>query len=153
MKCYQYYLQEKGKKTHYIDSNNPLSDIRNFNKEIEDKKIDKICFIDPTDNWLLKRIRNSFKEVELTIFDNLLFINNRKELGSFFKAEKKSFFQTTFYKQQRKKLGLLLEENELPVGGKWTYDIENRKKYPKDKKPPKVQYQNLFLLERSSVLY
>lgn len=153
MKCYQYYLQEKGKKTHYIDSNNPLSDIRNFNKEIEDKKIDKICVIDPTDNWLLKRIRNSFKEVELTIFDNLLFINNRKELGSFFKAEKKSFFQTTFYKQQRKKLGLLLEENELPVGGKWTYDIENRKKYPKDKTPPVIEHPKSCSFWKEAVSY
>ena len=42
MKCYQNYLQKKGKKIFYIDSNNTLSDIRNFKNEIEDKKIDKI---------------------------------------------------------------------------------------------------------------
>ena len=57
MKCYQKYLEEKRKKTFYIDSNNTLSDIRNFKSEIEDKNIGKINLIDPTDNWLLKRIQ------------------------------------------------------------------------------------------------
>ena len=27
-----------------------------------------------------------------------------------------------------------------PEGGKWTYDSENRKKYPKDKTPPNIQF-------------
>ena len=61
MKCYQNYLREKGKKIIYIDSNNILSDIRNFKIEIEDKNIGKINLIDPTDNWLLKRIQNCSK--------------------------------------------------------------------------------------------
>ena len=140
MKCYQTYLEEKGKKTFYIDSNNTLSDIRNFKSEIEDKNIGKINLIDPTDNWLLKRIQIVAKGIELSIYDNPLFINRSKDIETFFRAEKKSFFQTTFYKQQRKKLGLLIDKEGLPFGGKWTYDIENRKKYPKDKKPPEVQY-------------
>ena len=140
MKCYQNYLRERGKKIIYIDSNNILSDIRNFKIEIEDKNIGKINLIDPTDNWLLKRIQIVAKEIELSIYETPLFINKSKEIESFFRAEKKSFFQTTFYKQQRKKLGLLVDKEGLPSGGKWTYDIENRKKYPKDKKPPKVQY-------------
>ena len=86
MKCYQNYLQEKGKKTFYIDSKNILSDIRNFKSEIEDKNIDKINLIDPTDNWLLKRIQIVAKGIELSIYDNPLFINNSKDLETFFKS-------------------------------------------------------------------
>ena len=153
MKCYQNYLLKKGKKIHYIDSNNPLSDIRNFKTEIEDKKIDKIKLIDPTDNWLLKRIQNVTKEIKLSIYDNAHFINNGKELEKFFRAEKKSFFQTTFYKQQRKKLDLLIDNEGCPVGGKWTYDAENRKKYPKGKIPPIIQHPTSCSFWKEAVSY
>jgi deoxyribodipyrimidine photolyase-related protein len=37
-----------------------------------------------------------------------------------------------FYQWQRKRLGILLEPNQKPTGGKWSFDSENRKKLPKD---------------------
>jgi deoxyribodipyrimidine photolyase-related protein len=37
---------------------------------------------------------------------------------------------TDFYIKQRKKMNLLVENNK-PIGGKWTYDKENRRKIPK----------------------
>ena len=37
----------------------------------------------------------------------------------------------TFYEQQRRKLNLLIENNQ-PIGGKFSFDKENRKKTPKD---------------------
>ena len=102
MKTYEKYLKGKGKKVHYIEASNPLSDIRNFDQEIREKKIGQIHLIDPTDDWLMKRIQGISKDLELTVFENKLFINSKKDLSSFFRKEKKSFFQTTFYKQQRK---------------------------------------------------
>ena len=153
MKCYQNYLLKKGKKIHYIDSYNPLSDIRNFKTEIEDKKIDKIKLIDPTDNWLLKRIQNVTKEIKLSIYENAHFINNSKELEKFFRAEKKSLFHTTFYNHPRKKLDLLIDNEGCPVGGKWTYDAENRKKYPKGKIPPIIQHPTSCSFWKEAVSY
>ena len=94
----------------------------------------------------MKRIQIVAKDVELSIYDNPLFINNSKDIETFFRAEKKSFFQTTFYKQQRKKLGLLIDKEGLPFGGKWTYDIENRKKYPKIKNHLKFNISKLVLI-------
>jgi deoxyribodipyrimidine photolyase-related protein len=41
----------------------------------------------------------------------------------------------TFYISQRKRLNLLLEEAK-PVGGKWSFDPENRKKIPRDLEVP-----------------
>jgi deoxyribodipyrimidine photolyase-related protein len=35
-------------------------------------------------------------------------------------------------------LGLLIDKKEKPLGGKWSFDSENRNRYPKDKIPPKV---------------
>ncbi|MDZ7635045.1 MAG: cryptochrome/photolyase family protein [Bacteroidales bacterium] len=57
--------------------------------------------------------------------------------------------QTDFYKHQRKIRNILLDNNQQPIGGKWTFDDENRLKYPKDKTPPKVDFvkPNAFYLE------
>jgi deoxyribodipyrimidine photolyase-related protein len=42
-----------------------------------------------------------------------------------------------------------LEKGDEPVGGKWTFDTDNRKKYPKKKTPPKVTFpaENSFTKE------
>ena len=48
----------------------------------------------------------------------------------------------TFYKSNRTKLGVLVDSNLKPKGGKWSFDDENRKKLPKDislPDNPKVQ--------------
>ena len=140
MKYFQDRLTEDGYIIHYIDSQNELSDIRNFEKEIERKGIGQVNVIDPTDNWLLKRLKRSCKEIELHIEKSPLFLNSTEDLNKFFKKDKKSFFQTTFYKQQRTRLNILMNEDGSPSGGKWTYDSENRKKYPKSKVPPIVQF-------------
>ncbi len=140
MKCYQAYLEEKGIKVKYIASGHQLSDIRLFTAEIKKEKISALQIIDPVDNWLEKRIRKMGTNIEIHFFDSPLFLNTKEDLSTFFRVDKKSFFQTTFYKQQRKKLGILLDAEQQPIGGKWTYDTENRKKYPKSKTPPNIYF-------------
>lgn len=140
MKAFQRFLEKKEKKVHYIDSNSELSDIRNFSNEIDQKKIKEVHCIDPVDDWLEKRIKKMAGSCDLTFYENPAFLNSKKDLEGFFKPDKKSFFQTTFYKQQRKNRKILLDKNQDPEGGSWTYDKENRKKYPKGKTPPSIQF-------------
>ena len=140
MKYYQQYMEAKGIVVHYIDSGTELSDITKFEKKIREKGITEIHVIDPTDNWLEQRIRDVTKDCELKVYTSPQFLNTKEDLASFFRPDKTSFFQTTFYKQQRKKRRVLMDDEQQPVGGKWTFDTENRKKYPKDKKPPVVHF-------------
>lgn len=140
MKFYHRYLEGQGRTVHYIESDSELSDIRQFGKELQNKSITEIHVLDPTDDWLEKRIRRLAEVCELKLYTNPQFLNTKEDLASFFRPDKKSFFQTTFYKQQRKKRGILLNEDKQPVGGKWTYDTENRKKYPKGKTPPAIHF-------------
>ena len=140
MKAYQNYLQSLYLKVQYIDSDNILSDIRQFDQEIKIKNIHTINLIEPTDDWLEQRINSLSKSSKINIYKNPQFLNSKKDLAGFFRKEKKSFFQTTFYKQQRKKLKILIDKEENPTDGKWTYDTENRKKYPKNKVPPSIHF-------------
>ena len=140
MKHYADVLEKEGKKVIYIDATNELADIRRFSSEIEKAGISEIRCLDICDDWLEKRLNKVCKGIKLSILDSPQFLNNKEDLKSFFRSDKKSFFQTSFYKQQRQKRGILVDEAGQPEGGKWTFDSENRKKYPKGKTPPSIHF-------------
>ena len=95
------------------------SDIRVLISELYNEGKQQINFYDPVDNWLSKRINEFSDRVQLSIQETPYFINTNNDLSTFFRADKKSFFQTTFYKQQRVKHNVLLEKMVL-LGRKWT---------------------------------
>ena len=140
MLAYFQFLQENGIEVEYISSQSEFSDVRSFSKVIRKDRIDKLLFFDPCDDWLNRRINKLANYCSIERLESPLFINSSADLEQFFREDKKSFFQTTFYKQQRKKLGILMDENGQPTGGQWTYDADNRKKYPKGKTSPIVQF-------------
>ena len=74
MKSYEHFLIEHGKTVHYIESENKLSDIRYFSREIAAKSIKKISLIDPTDDWLEQRIAKLSENCELEIHENPQFL-------------------------------------------------------------------------------
>lgn len=139
MKSYEDYLTSKGKTVNYIEATSDLCDVRKLIPKLIAEGSKTLHIIDPTDNWLEKHIKSTSKDITIKWYESPLFINTKKDLSSFFKPSKKKFFQTSFYKEQRKKRDILMVSKE-PEGGKWTYDSENRKKYPKDKTPPNIQF-------------
>ncbi|MGY3053394.1 deoxyribodipyrimidine photolyase-related protein [Pedobacter sp. UYEF25] len=140
MKSYQQFLEDRNKKVTYIDYNSRLSDIRLFSEEIAKRNITEINVFDPVDNWLEKRLHFAAKKCKLNISPSPLFINSEEDLRSFFNFDKKNFLQASFYKDQRLKYHILLDNDKDPVGGKWSLDAENRKKYPKGKTPAPVHF-------------
>jgi len=136
MKFYEDYLTEAKFRVEYIESTSPLSDIRKLIKHLEKEKFKKIIITDVCDNWLEKRIKET--GLELEILDTPLFINTKDDLKEYFDG-KKSYHQTDFYKQQRMSRNILMKAGK-PLGGKWTYDTENRKKYPKNRKAPSIHF-------------
>ena len=139
MKFYENYLKNEGFDVFYIEAKNYESKTKNLIKNLIEKGLENIHIIDPTDNWLEKQVTNFRDQLNIIIYESPLFINNKNELTSFFKPSKKKFFQTSFYKDQRKLRNILIENGE-PKGGKWTFDTENRKKYPKGKIPPTISF-------------
>ncbi len=140
MKFYESYLNEKGYKVNYIESGSGFSDVRNLIAKIGKEKFTEVNYCDVADNWLRKRVETACAEHGLkgAEYDSPMFLNTRQYNEEYFKG-RKQYFQTDFYVSQRKKYGILLEEGNKPYGGKWSYDAENRKKYPKNKIPPKIK--------------
>ncbi len=140
MQFYRDYLQQQGKEVEYIESTSDFSDVRKLLPFLKSKGISKINMYEPSDDWLERRLAKvaASQNIEIVYHRSPQWLNSRESLGSFFRADKKKFFQTSFYKEQRKKWNILLDEHGEPEGGKWSFDDENRKRYPKGKIPPKL---------------
>lgn len=154
MRFYQDYLKNKKYKVIYIGSKDELSDIRKLILHLKQKGIEEIHFADVADNWLEKRIKQTAEKAGIIIheYPSPCFLNTKEELNKYFGGKKK-YSQTDFYIKQRKKLGILIDNNASPVGGKWTYDTENRLKYPAVKKPPKVNFPSENKYYKEAVTY
>lgn len=139
MKFYAHHLTLCGYEVEYVNSNNNSNDIRNFVETTVD--VEEIHVVNPSDNWLQKRLKNACAErrIKVVSYPSPNFINNTSKALQFFQ-NKKSFSQTSFYIAQRKENGLLIDLSGKPQGGKWTYDEENRKKFPSSAKAPQLNW-------------
>ena len=150
MKFYENYLQSRKIKVIYIDSYDEMADVRKLIPHLKSLGVASFEYIDTTDYLLERRIDKGCKTHDINANKNrsTLFLNSSEEIATYF-ADKKRMFQTDFYKHQRQSRNILLEKNLKPLGGKWTYDDENRLKYPKGKTPPKVDFlaMNNFYVE------
>ena len=68
--------------------------------------------------------------LSLTISPSPMFLIKRDEFLEL-KGSSKVIRMGNFYKNVRKKLNILVDEDQKPIGGKWSFDDENRKKIPK----------------------
>jgi len=148
MKCYADFIREtKSLEVFYVESIEEISDVRILTPELKRQGIGHIHYIDPTDYWLQKRLNTSIRESGMTFTEHNSpsFLNTKEDLASFFRSDKKKYHQTTFYIDQRKKRNILIESDGKPTGGAWTFDTENRKKYPAKKTAPFVQFPDIDL--------
>ncbi|AKB25083.1 Photolyase protein family [Methanosarcina sp. MTP4] len=76
--------------------------------------------------------------VELETVDSPGFLTPVETFRAY-KGKRKKLRFNDFYIWQRKRLGVLLTEDGLPVGGKWNLDRENRKPLPRRLEVPKLQ--------------
>lgn len=63
------------------------------------------------------------------------FLFSKQDFKDYLDEHKKPFMQV-YYKRQRKALNILLDDQQEPLGGQWSFDEENRKKLPKDIRIP-----------------
>lgn len=140
MKAWQAEKLKQGYTVWYLEAaGNPLHDIRKWIPWAAQEGLNKLHVIDPVDDWLKRRIEHACKEfnIVLSIYTNPNFLNT-KEAGAVFFEGKKHYHQTDFYIAQRKARSLLLEKDGKPLGGKWTFDADNRKRFPATENVPKL---------------
>ena len=140
MRSYRDQLKNNSYKVIYYDANNNFS-MSYFDKLLDivkSNKIEKIEIYEIEDKPFERDFLDFCKtnNIEITFLPSPMFIDSR---GSFkhFLGDKKFHLQANYYKQMRKKKKLLLEDNK-PIGGRWSFDEDNRKKLPSGYEIPKL---------------
>lgn len=89
--------------------------------------------IEPDDYLLKKRWFQQAQErsIQIHTYPNPGFITSEKEWDMLVEPQK-GYYMHRFYVNQRKHKGILLDTLGKPIGGKWSFDADNRKKVPKD---------------------
>lgn len=128
MKAYAAELSGKGHQVRYIEASE---------KPELPKRTRSIHLADPVDDVLMRRLKRLAGErsVELIIHPSPNFLSPASFLETYIAARKKPFM-AKFYEAQRKRMGILLEGDGSPTGGRWSFDEENRAKLPKNHVPP-----------------
>jgi deoxyribodipyrimidine photolyase-related protein len=139
MKSYEHHLLQNGYQVTYIDSPDDRSDVRKLIDWLAAEGCKKISFIQTTDDWLQKRIIKKCVQYQIKIkeYPTGYFLNDMGSANDYF-DKKRSYFQTAFYIDQRKKRKILVDDKLQPAGGEWSYDHYNREKMPKGEILPRL---------------
>jgi len=139
---------------HYIEAHDERAHISTLIGHLVAEGYKRIRGIDSTDDWLEQQLDEACQAhgIQRDILPNPLFINTPADLQSFFHSGKKSFFHHQFYQQQRHRLGVLMNGDQ-PQGGQWSFDHDNRKKYPKNKQPPSMAWPSLTTHHQAAEAY
>ena len=143
MRSYAEELSAAKYQVTYYDCNHPL-----FKKNYETKllefikknSIKEMFSFEVEDKFLEQRLHSFFlkHKISYQTIKSPMFVTTRKDFEDYLQSNKKPFM-ATFYKLQRTKMNVLIKDKNKPVGGKWSFDEDNRKKLPKGMTIPKVQ--------------
>lgn len=101
-------------------------------EKIRQDDVVKIHIVDTTDTYLEQAIEQC--GLERVWYESPLFILPKAEACERFQKSKRKM--ANFYKEIRKDKNILLDDNNEPVGGQWSFDEDNRKKIPKGTELP-----------------
>lgn len=138
MQFYKKYLEAQHIKIDYIDAQQEHSTVTQLVAYLSIKRTKKIHLTEVVDDWLQRRLTAACREhnIDYVFYPTPNFLNTLTQTDAYF-SQKKNYYQTDFYIDQRKKRKLLLDPAGKPEGGKWTFDAENRLKFPKGETVPK----------------
>lgn len=131
IKVYYFKLNDRKKNHSYVDllkefiSKNQIESINFF--ELEDKTFE---------SDMLRGLKKD--DISYQVHQSPMFMFSREEFRVAVEGKKK-FRMSSFYQMGRKKFNILLDENKKPIGGKWSFDAENRKKIPPKTLLPKAR--------------
>lgn len=136
MKEYEIFLKKKGYQVQYIESKE-LEERGALFKLLAKEKITELHLAEETDSWFNEDLKKGAEKNrwKLYTYPSPMFLCTKQEISSFFK-EKSHYSMAPFYAYQRKRLNILIKDGK-PEGGKFSFDVENRKKAPKNLHFPK----------------
>ena len=117
-------LEESGQETSYEEK---------LGAWVEERGIERLVMFEVEDTFFERRL-TAFAEdrgLELEYVKSPMFVTSRAGFARYLEEEAGGRpFMAKFYSWQRQRLDILVEDDGEPVGGRWSFDDENREKLP-----------------------
>ncbi|MEJ2014696.1 MAG: cryptochrome/photolyase family protein, partial [Limibacillus sp.] len=132
-------LENEGLRVRYSrldDPENSQSLLGEVKRALEAEGLGGLAVTEPGEWRLLEEMKGWSEELDLPveIREDDRFLCSREAFAAWAEG-RKTLRMEFFYREMRRKTGLLMEGKE-PLGGQWNYDAENRKALPDELSPP-----------------
>lgn len=137
MSAYLKRLKEQGYETRIIRYEKDRDVTDQAIRTLAGDKTKGIFIADPVDWTLSQRLKRCCARLDITlhVLPTPAFLCSPEELEP---TRSGKLSMTSFYRTQRLKRNILIDGDGHPMGGKWTFDTENRRKLPKGLAVPAV---------------
>ena len=139
------YLQDLRRRniTARIVSSHDLSDTEAIIRHLP-ADTGTVLVADPVDDWLERRLQRAFPDEpgspSLRILDGPGFLLTRRDLPAALGGDHRDRggrpSMASFYRRLRERRGILLDSDGSPLGGRWSFDADNRRRIPRTLEPP-----------------
>ena len=134
MKGYEGLLRDRGYRVKYVEAADCES-LAYVLHRLGGPRGRKVAVVDPVESELCSELSELRADgIEMQVFESPQFLSGADVLDELL-GDKKHPQMASFYARQRKRLGILVEDGR-PIGGKWSFDAENRRRLPKDIRIP-----------------
>lgn len=143
MRAYADELRHAGYDVDYValDPDDRRSYEEKLEHSLSDGNAQHIVHFEVEDRAMEQRLAQFAEHLALqrTELRSPMFTCTREDFARW-NAERASPFMLAFYKFQRKRLGILVDADGEPKGGRWSFDADNRKKLPNRIVPPAIPW-------------
>lgn len=133
-------LRGAGFEVEVIGSESERTSASLLTEAIREAQPGRVTVFDVVDDWVERDLRRALDDAgaePVDVLESPGFLTSRSDLTAWF-GEHPARMQH-FYTWQRRRLDVLVD-GDSPVGGRWSFDTENRKKLPKGHIPPTVSF-------------
>jgi deoxyribodipyrimidine photolyase-related protein len=136
-------LRDRGYDVVQVDTDGRTTSRAALAREIGRLRPDRVTAYDVVDDWLSQDLTAALADAGYALSpDDVLetpnFLTTRAQLSEAFEGTSAPRMQH-FYSWQRRRLDVLMTDTGEPVGGRWSYDEDNRKKLPRGHPVPDPQ--------------
>ncbi|HEY1134154.1 MAG TPA: cryptochrome/photolyase family protein [Nocardioides sp.] len=134
MRRFEAELRQAGRATAYVESRADRGTDAQLTELLRERGVTALSWCDVVDDWLDRDLRRVAEEVgaDLVVEETPAFLTSDADVRAQLAPRRGARPRmATFYAWQRRRLDVLVDDGE-PVGGRWSFDDENREPYPKD---------------------
>ena len=141
MRSYADELRTAGFEVRYfpLDAEDDTSYEDRLARVVSELECSELLHFEVEDKPMEKRLVDFCEQrsIERTELQSPMFLAARDDFRQFADGRSR-LLMGDYYRRQRQRTGILVDEDGQPEGGKWSFDEANRKKLPKSVTPPEI---------------